>query len=1068
MSDLLPWDFFMVRAPARSPADTSVTAGAGAPCTTEAFRRVLSASRTCVPLSVAIGQASPSLAGTAHRLMTGQQVSDVDLRRAALAIVKYDLRMRHRPTPFGLFAGVAIGGFGSAMQSRRTGPDRVRVLPDMGWLLGLVQRWQLHPDVFTTLNVQTNTPLVVRGDRVHLETPANLGLEDGQMGNATVAVRLTPAIYDILMGARAPILVSDLTHQIVGAHGGDPADVLALMLGLAERELILTNLRPPLDGSDPLDHVTERLQVATLTNDVLRAETAQLQQLNELRRHVEAEWPNHEGARAVAELTTAARSLQNHPTPLHIDLGLGVELILPETVREDAATAVQLMRRLSPPRLGMRSLRQWHDDFLEKYGVDQLVPIMEVLDPAAGIGAPAGYEWPLSETAEKPSPNPSATATRDRFLAQLVAHAQRHRLREVALDEHDLSMLVLSEPSPESTQQSCELYALIAAESAQHLQDGRYTLVVAPNPGSHQAGATFGRFASLFDETTCKGLAAAATSMPTAVGTAIAVNLAYQPKSSKAANIAHAPTLTGRRLAVGLTDPKNGVDVVNLCLDDIAVGATLDRIYLTHVPTGHELVPVVHTMLSPGTQAPNIARFMFEVGLEGQRLWEPWDWGPAGAAPFLPRVRYGRVVLCPATWKLDDLQAHAQRRADDLDLDTVHQAISSWCAEWDVPDTVIALSSDQRLTLNLSDPWHQLLLWNEMRRDENLVLQECPGGLTTDWFDPDGSGPRPIELVLPMSRSQSTPTVPPARTAAPIVLPTTSRRSPPASDWLYVRVNTPITTQDEVLRVHLPELVTRMRESGARSWFFIRYSLPQYHLRLRWHGDRTCLVKDALPTLSDTLESWRSWHLIGDWVIDTYEPELERYGGPEVQHLVHSVFHQDSEAALYLLQMLASSSCPLNADEAAAISVAALAHAFGPPRNRTWVDPATANGDPAAAWLETTGRPRDVPTEVRRRRAEWQSLIDPSGNWQSLRETTGGVDLLNHLEPRDLLVTELGRRLREASEHEFPRTPEVRLLGSLMHMSFNRLIGGPSERERSVLAAARMATTANRERRRRT
>ena len=96
-----------------------------------------------------------------------------------------------------------------------------------------------------------------------------------------------------------------------------------------------------------------------------------------------------------------------------------------------------------------------------------------------------------------------------------------------------------------------------------------------------------------------------------------------------------------------------------------------------------------------------------------------------------------------------------------------------------------------------------------------------------------------------------------------------------------------------------------MLQSGAGDqWFFIRYGDPEWHLRLRVHGSPETLHRHVLPALQDRvnplLDDGRIWRV----QFDTYEREVERYGGLEGIALAERLFHEDSEAVLELIEML--------------------------------------------------------------------------------------------------------------------------------------------------------------------
>jgi thiopeptide-type bacteriocin biosynthesis protein len=128
---------------------------------------------------------------------------------------------------------------------------------------------------------------------------------------------------------------------------------------------------------------------------------------------------------------------------------------------------------------------------------------------------------------------------------------------------------------------------------------------------------------------------------------------------------------------------------------------------------------------------------------------------------------------------------------------------------------------------------------------------------------------------------------------------------PPTSRWLYLNLYTGSATADLVLRDAIAPLVARAMESGAaQRWFFIRYNDPQNHLRVRFGGEPVRLreIIDWLPELLDPLLAEGR---ISRWQLDTYEREVERYGGPEGMEIAEQIFHADSEAVLAVVEDLA-------------------------------------------------------------------------------------------------------------------------------------------------------------------
>ncbi|MGW4382953.1 lantibiotic dehydratase [Kitasatospora sp. NPDC004531] len=1069
------WDVFLLRAPTeargRSLTHRDEVRGLGPEAGREAYLALLTAFAADPLRREAVRLASPDLARTVEKAADGRTdgISDERLRRAALSALRYDIRLRTRPTPFGLFAGVADGRFDSSAKVEwdARGP-RHRTHVDMDWLLGLVRDLELDAEVLHRLPVQTHAGATAQGDRVMLDTPANLGVATGAEGRGSVSVRRTPAVRAALDAARTPLTFGALVERLRELFPTAPeAAVRTMLRGLVDQELLVTGLRPPLDGGDPLAHVIRRLADTDPAPDgAARTALTGLREVARLRAAYDATAPGH-GGRALTELLDAQRELRPHRTSLHLDTRLGARVRLPETVRGEVERAADAMWRISPVRLGMRPLRPYQEAFLEKYGVGRLVPVKELLDETAGLGAPAGYKWPNAEAAETDTPEPR-DRDREQLLAALHAQAVRDGRREVVLDEETVARLSLGEPDPSTVQPSCELFLQLVSPSQQSLSDGEFRLVLAPNPGSHQAGATIGRFADLLDEQVARTLAERCAALEPLVPGALPVNVAYQPRSPRAANIAHTAALTGRRIGVGLPETDCAAE---LRLDDIAVGSTLERMYAVHLPTMRELAPTAHSMLSPGTQAPNAARLLWEIGQEGHRLWEPFDWGQVSPAPFLPRVRYGRVVLCAATWKLTELRRDAERLPAG-DAAGWAEAVDRWRTAWRVPDRVLALSTDQRLELRLDEPWDLLLLRDELRKDPGLVVQETPDASCADgWFAGRDGGPgggHLVELVVPLERA---PGLPRPLPTGPLPRPAAADRprlAGPGSDWLYLKAYGSWRGQDQLVRTLVPELAEAARQTGADRWFFIRYRDPAYHLRLRFHGDPTTLWQQTLPRLSAILADRQAAGFLSHFTLDSYDPEWERYGGPDAQQAAEEYFQADSRASIALLDLAAQPRFPYDCDELATVAVAGVAHAFGPPSPGTpWADERYAD-DPAAAWLSATGDRRDVPPRCRSDRAHWRALVDPVGGWPRLAAGEPGRQVLAALRERAEAAARYGATVRRLTAEGRCATSELRIVGSLVHMTCNRLFGGVQERESAALAIARTTVLDHHARRRHT
>jgi thiopeptide-type bacteriocin biosynthesis protein len=94
-----------------------------------------------------------------------------------------------------------------------------------------------------------------------------------------------------------------------------------------------------------------------------------------------------------------------------------------------------------------------------------------------------------------------------------------------------------------------------------------------------------------------------------------------------------------------------------------------------------------------------------------------------------------------------------------------------------------------------------------------------------------------------------------------------------------------------------------VREAANR-WFFIRDADPEWRLRLRFHGAPAQLAEKVRPALEAAAAGALADGLIRRMQLDTYEPELARYGGDAGLPIAEGIFHADSIATLALLRGL--------------------------------------------------------------------------------------------------------------------------------------------------------------------
>lgn len=173
-------------------------------------------------------------------------------------------------------------------------------------------------------------------------------------------------------------------------------------------------------------------------------------------------------------------------------------------------------------------------------------------------------------------------------------------------------------------------------------------------------------------------------------------------------------------------------------------------------------------------------------------------------------------------------------------------------------------------------------------------------------------------------------------------------------------------------------------------------------------------------------------------MLDTYYPEVGRYGTGVAMHAAEAVFAADSAVAIAALTVAAGGSSDLHAVTAA--SFTDLAAAF------------TGSLNSGLNWLIDHVKHNPAPALAREIHDQAMRLADPSGGWAALRGLPGGEKLVLAWDRRRSAVAAYRAHLSPA---EGPEPDPV--LAALLHLHHARVLGINQDSERICRRLARAA-----------
>jgi thiopeptide-type bacteriocin biosynthesis protein len=113
--------------------------------------------------------------------------------------------------------------------------------------------------------------------------------------------------------------------------------------------------------------------------------------------------------------------------------------------------------------------------------------------------------------------------------------------------------------------------------------------------------------------------------------------------------------------------------------------------------------------------------------------------------------------------------------------------------------------------------------------------------------------------------------------------------------WNYFKVYTGFKTADAILTNAIYPMSNSLTTNKIiDKWFFIRYSDPKFHLRVRFHVNSPNHIPAVVINFNQAVNQLVQNQLVWKIQADTYSRELERYG-TDTMELSETLFWHDSE-----------------------------------------------------------------------------------------------------------------------------------------------------------------------------
>ncbi|WEA00726.1 thiopeptide-type bacteriocin biosynthesis protein [Mucilaginibacter sp. SJ] len=553
-------------------------------------------------------------------------------------------------------------------------------------------------------------------------------------------------------------------------------------------------------------------------------------------------------------------------------------------IQNELRQAINLVRRLVIP-YSTPFLKEFKEAFKKRFD-NERVPLLKAIDPDTGVGYGGLHQGVksalLADIAfSSPAGRPRQldwTPVHKSLMKCWISNQHRNESDPVEIKPEDYQSLEL----PSEKHQIPQTIAVLFSQSK--------GMIVLDNVGGASATSLIGRF-SPFDhqiELFCKEIAAfEGRQNPDIIFAEL-----HQLSDEHTDNINRRRPVYDSVITINTFPDDTGQQHINL--SDLVVWMNGDQLILESKTLGKRVIPRLPTAYN--FQHNDLAVFQMLCDLQFEGLQANLTFDPERVFPdlrFYPRFYSGKVILSMAKWKLDEEEVNS--------LITQPRSIGKlhlFRQKRGIPRMVTLGLSDRQLVFDLADDKEALFFLDCLKETKPAIIREY---LVPDNSVRLGKDPLAGQFLAVLKRKGEIYTKSP-ETAGAMVHPAIQRLFIPGRKWLYLKIYCTEFVSDQVLSEVIRPLISSHREN-IQSWFFIRYSDPDPHLRVRVKVGSSQALHLIADQLSESLTNAQEMGMVSTAISDAYQREVERYS-PELIESVEEYFQAGSEWVINNLDIL--------------------------------------------------------------------------------------------------------------------------------------------------------------------
>lgn len=774
---------------------------------------------------------------------------------------KYAIRASTRCTPYGTMAGVALQDF---KKTHEPEPISRKARVDMDFLAEIKIHIENNENIRKKLRYKINNTLdKIPGQYRYQEPIRNADEEKYQLSSLEIneyLERISEASHFMKYDEIKNLLSDDFEDDEISNFIDELIDIKFLV---SEIQLTLTS-----ENTDNIKNILEEL----LNEEVYEA-GGYLKILNKIEdcvNVIEKTPVSHLPVSEISEIKRLVNAIGIDKTHFfHVDLKHSSESSFEpnEKTLRNINTSISILHKFGSRNSTQIDLDAFKKNFNTKYDLRE-VPLTEVLDSEFGIGFPAGSQignFQGSSLIEGfARENNSAKKSADiSHLDVLLDHIEKENKEIINLENINLKL----DENPVKIQN----FFVVGYPS----EDDFFL----QNIGTTGANSILGRFALLDDKIKdfCNEIHQKEQENSEKT---IFAEIIYIPEK-RTANITRRPKFLEYEIPVFAHSSDQEKQI---SLKDIMVSVKGDEIILRSKKLDKRIIPRLSNAHNFYKSESSAYKFLCAVQSQNQVNINLNINYSKIKKRFIPRITYKNIILHRACWVMHENDINTIKKSKNP-----LSELKDFFKKWNVSKYIVLVQGDNELFLDITNDAYLLLLIDELKNNTMLQLSE--------WLLPAGGyGNYNQQIVLPLENKDAEPQNNWSQNKAS----TLQRSFAPGSEWLYLKIYCNSNISDSLLLSLKPILDELIAEKCIKKAFFIRYTDPHYHIRLRFHLNDQKLYSEVLQKLYEHLDPYFQEETIWNLQIDSYNREIERYY-PEFMEAAEEAFYHDSILVLNLL-----------------------------------------------------------------------------------------------------------------------------------------------------------------------